>query len=115
MDVDGFLLLMERDFNKFQLWEKTSKNQSLEELKENYNYWRDHFKEASEKYWNIEKDQKDKDISLFMGKLTYFLYLSRFGWNSLSAYTERLQEETGQIKKPKETTNKKPKSKRRKS
>ena len=46
MDFDGFMLLIQRDYEKFEVWEKDAKKHSLEELRENYNYWKDHFKEA---------------------------------------------------------------------
>ena len=62
VDFDGFMLLIQRDYEKFEVWEKDSKKHSLEELRENYNYWKDHFKEATEKYWNLDKDEKDKEI-----------------------------------------------------
>ncbi|MCH7560053.1 MAG: hypothetical protein IIC67_01555 [Thaumarchaeota archaeon] len=95
------------------MWEKDSKKHSLEELRENYNYWKDHFKEATEKYWNLDKDEKDKEISTFMGKITYFLYLSKISWNSLSAYTEKLQKESKTLKKS-QKVKKKPKTRKRK-
>lgn len=92
MDFDGFTLLMEKDFKEFETMNKKSKKQSLETLRKNYNYWLDHYKDAVEKYWNLDQDEKDKNVATFLGKITYFLYLSKFGWISLGCIHEKTSE-----------------------
>ena len=101
VDFDGFQLLIERDYREFTEFEENSKKRSLEELKENHNYWRNKMKDATEKYGFSNEKEGDSNISLFMARLTYFYYLAMFGWKSLRAYTEKLAEENQKLKKSK--------------
>lgn len=113
MDSDGFTLLIERDYEEFTAWEKRSKKMSLEELKDNYNKWRQKMKDVTEKYgFSIEREHKD-NISTFMVQLTYFYYLAMFCWKSLHAYTEKLQKDHDALTKSKKGKTAKVNSKRK--
>lgn len=114
MDFDGFMLLMDRDFGTFSEWEKKSKNMSIEQLRKNYNEWRQKMIDAKEKYGFSNNTEGNENISDFMVKTVYFYYLAMIGWSTLRAYTDKLQDENMKLKKlakiPPKTSKKKQKS-----
>lgn len=109
MDYDGFMLLMERDFEKFTNWEKKSKKMSLEQLRKNHNEWHQKMIDVKEKYGFSNKPAEKEDISIFMVKTVYFYYLAMIGWFTLRAYTDKLREENKELRKSPSKTRKKKK------
>lgn len=99
MDHDGFMLLIDRDFEAFSEWEKKSKNMSIEQLRKNYNEWRQKMIDAKEKYGFSKNTEGNENISDFMAKTVYFYYLAMIGWSALRVYTEKLQDENKKLKK----------------
>lgn len=101
MDTDGFMLLMDRDFERFRKWESECDNKTLDELNKDYHYWRQNAADAREKYGFTKVDAEKKDISEFMGKITYLYHVDLFAWTALTVYTRKLQEEYHLLKRPK--------------
>lgn len=114
MDPDGFLLLMDRDFEKFNEWEKNSKNMSIKQLLTSHNEWRKKMIDAKEKYGFSNDAEGNENISDFMAKTVYFYYLAMIGWSTLRAYANKLECENKKLKKlakiPTKTSKKKKKS-----
>lgn len=113
MDYDGFILLIDRDFGKFSEWEKNSKNMSIEQLRQNYNDWRQKMLDAKEKYGFSNNVEGNENISDFMVKTVYFYYLAMIGWSTLRAYTDKLQDENKKLKKLSKTSSKISKKKKK--
>lgn len=111
MDYDGFILLIDRDFEKFSEWEKKSKNMSVEQLRKNYNEWHQKMIDAKEKYGFSNNTEGNENIPDFMVKTVYFYYLAMIGWSTLRAYTEKIQDENKKLKKLAKT---KPKTSKKK-
>lgn len=61
MDFDGMLLLIDIDNERFDRWFATADSLSLEELKNGYNEWRNHYVEARDKYRDLKSDDTVKD------------------------------------------------------
>ena len=114
MDPDGFMLLMDQDFEKFSEWEKNSKNMSIKQLLTNHNEWRKKMIDAKEKYGFSNNAEGNENISDFMAKTVYFYYLAMIGWSTLRAYANKLECENKKLKKsakiPPKTSKKKKKS-----
>ena len=104
MDFDGFLALMNKDFEKFESWEKNANTLSINELLENYNHWSSMYNDALKRYWDFEN--KETDVSAFMGKMGYLHHLSRLSWSSLKLFTDKILEENKNLKAPKPVTKK---------
>lgn len=64
MDFDGFMLLMDKDQEKFADWEKRSKKMFTDELRVSYNEWLEYFIEMKEKYWIVRSDDKVENFSI---------------------------------------------------
>lgn len=103
MDFDGILLLVERDRDRFKNWLETSKNFSLDELRDGYNEWLKHYNETYQKYKDMEDDDKTKNIALIGARLMYFHDLLNYALHALTAYTVKLKEEHDILKKQKTT------------
>ena len=115
MDLDGILLLVDRDRERFKKWTEASKNLSLDELKTSYNEWLEHYNETYKKYIDLETGDAMKDAPLIGAKMIYFHDLLNFAFHALIAYTLKLKEEYDLLKKqskpktPRKTTKKRPK------
>lgn len=109
MDFDGILLLVERDRERFQNWLETSKNLSLDELRDDYNEWLKHYNDSYQKYKDLEGDDSMKNVALIGARLMYFHDLLNYALHALTAYTVKLKEEYDILKrqKPKKNSNKK--------
>lgn len=101
MDFDGLLLLIDKDNERFDKWFEKADGLSLEELKDSYNEWRNHYVAARDKYRDLKSDDTVKDTSLFAAKLCYFYTLANFAFYALSAYTKKLKEEYDSLKRSK--------------
>lgn len=104
MDLDGILLLVDRDRDKFKKWTETSKNFSLDELKASYNEWLKHYNESYAKYIDLETGDAMRDAPLIGAKLIYFHDLLNFTLHALTAYTVKLKEEYDLLKKQSKPT-----------
>jgi len=107
MDVDGLLLLMDKDRDLFLKWREDSKNFSLEELKNSYNEWLVHYNETYEKYKNLQTGDAMKDAPLMCAEFMYFHELGKYTLHALTAYTAKLREEYDLIRKPVKSKTKK--------
>ena len=99
MDIDGLLLLMDRDRERFLKWREYSQNFSLLELQKSYDEWLRHYKESLEKYKKLETGDAMKDAPLMAAQLMYFHDLAKFTLYALTDYTHKLQEEYDLLKK----------------
>ena len=103
MDADGFMLLLDRDLERFSKWEHEQENRTLDELLKDYQYWWQNAADARKKYWFTEEDAQRKSASEFMGKITYFYHVNLFAWTVLEVYTRKLLDEHRLLKKSKKT------------
>lgn len=114
MDADGFMLLIDRDMERFKKWERECDSKTLDELNKDYHHWRQIAADAFEEYGFTKEDAEKKDISEFMGKITYLYHVDLFAWTALTVYTRRLQEEYRLLKKSKINRKAKKRSKKAK-
>lgn len=99
MDYNAFKLLTEKERYNFEEWYKKSSQMSMDELFESYKDWLTKTKEAYAKYVNQQPVESAKDVSAFSSMLVYLLLLTTSTWNSLDAYTTKLQQEYNLLKK----------------
>ena len=99
MDFDGLMLLAKGERERYEEWKKNSQSLSLEKLGESYNEWLARYRESYQKYWDLEAEDKLKDVMLQLAKMLYLHELANYTLNVLAVYTARLREEYNSLKK----------------
>lgn len=107
MDSDGLLLLIDRDWERFDRWFNRSESLPLEELKAGYDQWKKHYMDARVKYRDLNDDSPIRNASLQSAQMCYFYTLANFALYALSAYTKKLEEGYGSLKTSKKKSSRK--------